>query len=46
VIDQSSRNWQGEFLAVGPIVLLTIALRRRGSSASKPVAAPHSKTSA
>jgi hypothetical protein len=41
---QSFQNWQSEFLAVGAIVLLTIVLRQRGSSESKPVAAPHSKT--
>jgi hypothetical protein len=41
---QSFQNWQSEFLAVGAIVLLTIVLRQRGSSESKPVAAPHTKT--
>jgi hypothetical protein len=41
---QSFQNWQSEFLAVGAIVLLTIVLRQRGSSESKPVAAPHSET--
>jgi hypothetical protein len=41
---QSFQNWQSEFLAVAAIVLLTIVLRQRGSSESKPVAAPHSKT--
>jgi hypothetical protein len=41
---QSFQNWQSEFLAVAAIVLLTIVLRQRGSSESKPVAAPHSET--
>jgi hypothetical protein len=41
---QSFQNWQSEFLAVGAIVLLTIVLRQRGSSESKPVAAPHHET--
>jgi hypothetical protein len=41
---QSFQNWQSEFLAVGAIVLLTVVLRQRGSSESKPVAAPHRKT--
>ena len=41
---QSFQNWQSEFLAVGAIVLLTIVLRQRGSSESKPVAAPHTET--
>ncbi len=41
---QSFQNWQSEFLAVAAIVLLTIVLRQRGSSESKPVAAPHDQT--
>ena len=41
---QSFQNWQSEFLAVGAIVILTIMLRQRGSSESKPVAAPHRQT--
>jgi hypothetical protein len=41
---QSFQNWQSEFLAVAAIVLFTIVLRQRGSSESKPVAAPHSET--
>lgn len=41
---QSFQNWQSEFLAVGTIVVLSIFLRQRGSSESKPVAAPHSQT--
>ena len=41
---QSFQNWQSEFLAVGAIVLLTIVLRQRGSSESKPVAPPHTET--
>jgi hypothetical protein len=41
---ESFQNWQSEFLAVFAIVVLTIFLRQRGSSESKPVAAPHSTT--
>jgi hypothetical protein len=41
---ESFENWQSEFLAVFAIVTLSIWLRQRGSSESKPVAAPHSKT--
>ena len=37
---ESFQNWQSEFLAVFSIVVLTIFLRQRGSSESKPVAAP------
>ncbi|MCU1438349.1 MAG: hypothetical protein JWP66_1436 [Naasia sp.] len=41
---QSFQNWQSEFLVVAVIVLATVHLRQRGSSQSKPVAAPHSET--
>jgi hypothetical protein len=41
---ESFQNWQSEFLAVLAIVVLSIFLRQRGSSESKPVAAPHSQT--
>ncbi len=41
---ESFQNWQSEFLAVFAIVVLTIFLRQRGSSESKPVAAPHRQT--
>ena len=41
---ESFQNWQSEFLSVGVLVLLTIFLRERGSSQSKPVAAPHGHT--
>ena len=41
---ESFQNWQSEFLAVFAIVTLSIWLRQRGSSESKPVAAPHSAT--
>jgi hypothetical protein len=43
---QSLQNWQSEFLAVGSLVLLSVYLRQRGSSESKPVHAPHAKTGA
>jgi hypothetical protein len=43
---ESMQNWQSEFIAVAAIVALSIFLRQRGSAESKPVAAPHGKTSA
>jgi hypothetical protein len=39
-----SRTGSPEFLAVGCLVVLSVYLRERGSSESKPVAAPHAKT--
>jgi hypothetical protein len=41
---QSFQNWQSEFLSITVIVMLSIVLRERGSSQSKPVAAPHAQT--
>ncbi|HEY9402736.1 MAG TPA: DUF6766 family protein [Pyrinomonadaceae bacterium] len=41
---ESLQNWQSEFLAIGLMVLLTIWLRQKGSSESKPVDAPHDQT--
>jgi hypothetical protein len=41
---QSFQNWQSEFLAVASISVLTIALRQKGSSQSKPVYAPDDET--
>jgi hypothetical protein len=38
------QNWQSEFLAVGSMAILSVYLRERGSSESKPVGAPHSST--
>ncbi len=38
------QNWQSEFLAVGSMVVLSIYLRQRGSSQSKPVGEPHGST--
>lgn len=38
---ESFQNWQSEFLAVAAIVLLTIWLREKGSSQSKPVDASY-----
>jgi hypothetical protein len=38
------QNWQSEFLAVGAFAVLSIYLRQRGSSQSKPVGAPHGST--
>jgi hypothetical protein len=41
---ESFQNWQSEFMSVGAIVVLSIFLRERGSSQSKPVDAPHAET--
>ena len=41
---ESLQNWQSEFMAIGALVVLSIFLRQRGSSESKPVAAPHYET--
>jgi hypothetical protein len=41
---ESFENWQSEFLSVFAIVLLSIYLRQKGSSQSKPVDAPHEET--
>ena len=38
------QNWQSEFLAVGAMAVLSIYLRQRGSSQSKPVGEAHSST--
>jgi hypothetical protein len=43
---ESMQNWQSEFIAVAAIIGLSIFLRERGSSESKPVADPHRETSA
>jgi hypothetical protein len=41
---ESFQNWQSEFLSVFAIVVLSVYLRQKGSSQSKPVDAPHSET--
>jgi anti-sigma-K factor RskA len=41
---RSLQNWQSEFLAVGAMAVLSIYLRQRGSSQSKPVGEPHNAT--
>ncbi|QAA82357.1 hypothetical protein EI546_11795 [Aequorivita sp. H23M31] len=41
---ESFQNWQSEFLSVASIVILSIWLRQKGSTESKPVGAPHSQT--
>ena len=41
---ESFQNWQSEFLSVFAIVFLSIYLRQKGSSQSKPVDAPHDET--
>lgn len=43
---ESFQNWQSEFLSVFAIVVLSIFLRQKGSSQSKPVDAPNSETGA
>lgn len=42
--NRTFQNWQSEFLAVGAMIALSIFLRQRGSSESKPVGAPHHET--
>ncbi|MEI5584223.1 MULTISPECIES: DUF6766 family protein [unclassified Agromyces] len=42
--NRTLQNWQSEFLAVGSMVALSIVLRQRGSSESKPVGTPHEVT--
>jgi hypothetical protein len=39
------QNWQSEFMAVGAMAVLSVYLRQRGSSQSKPVGEPHDATS-
>ena len=41
---ESLQNWQSEFMSIAALALLSIFLRERGSSQSKPVDAPHSET--
>ena len=41
---ESFQNWQSEFMVVAVLVLAAVWLRQRGSSESKPVAAPHAET--
>jgi len=41
---ESFQNWQSEFLSVFTIVVLSIFLRQKGSSQSKPVDAANSDT--
>lgn len=41
---ESFQNWQSEFVSVFAIVVLSIYLRQKGSSQSKPVDAPHNET--
>ena len=41
---ESFQNWQSEFLSIFAIIVLSIFLRQKGSSQSKPVDAPHSQT--
>ena len=42
--NRTLQNWQSEFLAVGSMVILSVYLRQRGSSQSKPVGAAHEET--
>jgi hypothetical protein len=42
--NRTLQNWQSEFLAVGCMIALSIFLRQRGSSESKPVGAPHEES--
>lgn len=38
---ESFQNWQSEFLSIGVLVVLSIFLRQKGSTESKPVDAPY-----
>ncbi|NUP10179.1 MAG: hypothetical protein HOW73_29365 [Polyangiaceae bacterium] len=40
-IEATFENWESEFLQMGLFVLLTVKLRQKGSSESKPVDEPH-----
>jgi hypothetical protein len=42
--NRTLQNWQSELLAVASMAVLTIYLRQRGSSQSKPVGTPHTAT--
>src|SRR4051812_35520310 len=42
--NRTLQNWQSEFLAVGAMAVLSVYLRQRGSSQSKPVGEPHDAT--
>jgi hypothetical protein len=42
--ERTLQNWQSEFLAVGSMAVLSVYLRQRGSSQSKPVGAAHGST--
>jgi Domain of unknown function (DUF6766) len=42
--DRTLQNWQSEFLAVGSMAVLSIYLRQRGSTESKPVGVAHDVT--
>jgi hypothetical protein len=42
--DRTFQNWQSEFLAIASMVVLSIYLRQRGSSQSKPVGTAHEDT--
>lgn len=41
---ESFQNWQSEFLSIWAIILLSVFLRQKGSSQSKPVDAPNAET--
>jgi hypothetical protein len=41
---ESLQNWQSEFLSIFTMVVLSIFLRQKGSSQSKPVDAAHDET--
>ncbi|TXF77567.1 DUF6766 family protein [Chryseobacterium sp.] len=41
---ESFQNWQSEFLSIFAIIILSIFLRQKGSTQSKPVDAPNSET--
>jgi hypothetical protein len=42
--NRTLQNWQSELLAVASMAILSIYLRQRGSSQSKPVGSAHTTT--
>jgi len=42
--ENTTQNWQSEFLAVGTMAIFAVYLRARGSAESKPVGTPHAET--
>ena len=43
-MEATFENWESDFLSVFSIIVLSVFLRQKGSSRSKPVDAPHAQT--